>query len=249
MSERADESSELAAVRAELAFAIESYKAFAYSVSHDLRAPLRAIAGFASILKEAPAGELSEDTQHFLDIIHDNVQLLSAQMEGLLELSRLEHRGLIPGLVDMTVLAERAVERVRTVGPERDVAVTVAPLPPAFADTATMEIALFELVANAWKFTRQKPAASIVIDSPSGGREDEVTYRVRDDGVGFAKDSANRLFVAFRRLHGPKEFEGLGIGLAKVRSIVIRHHGRVWAEAEPDRGATFAFSLPAPTAR
>lgn len=236
---------ELAAVRAELAFAIESYKAFAYSVSHDLHAPLRAIAGFASMLKETPAGGLTEDAQRFLDIIHDNVQLLSTQMDGLLELSRLEHRMLAPGLVDMTAVAEAAVDRVRALDPARDVAVTVAPLPPAVADAATMEIAIVELVQNAWKFTRNRPDAAIAIDSPPCGHEGEVVYRVWDNGVGFATRSADRLFVAFRRLHSLKEFEGLGLGLAKVKTVVTRHHGRVWAESEPNRGASFAFSLPA----
>ena len=236
--------SELTAARAELAAALAAYKAFAYSVSHDLRAPLRAIVGFAGMLEESLPPDLSGDVQHFLAVIRDNAALLNAQIDALLALSRLEHRPLRRAPVDMTAMAQAIVAATRDREPERSVATRVGALPYAVADPELMHTALTELVRNAWKFTRRCAAPEVELDGEA--RLGETVYFVRDNGVGFSPESADRLFTVFRRLHSPKEFDGLGLGLATVRSIVTRHGGRAWAECggEPSR-TTMWFALPA----
>jgi len=232
---------ELDAVRTELALAIDSYKAFAYSVSHDLRAPLRAIAGFASMLEESLPDQLTDDARSLFAMIRDNVHVLSAQIDGLLVLSRLEHRELRPCLVDMTSVAQAVVDRMRQTEPTHAVAVTVAALAPVNGDVDMLQTALLELVKNAWKFTKRRSAPMVLIDSER--RQGDVVYRVRDNGVGLS-GSTDGLFTVFRRLHGRNDYDGLGIGLATVKTIVTRHRGTVWIEPAPE-GATFAFSLPA----
>jgi signal transduction histidine kinase len=232
---------DLAAAKAELQSAVDGYKAFAYSVSHDLRAPLRAISGFAALLEQDLATTLSEDNRRLLGIICDSARTMNAQLDGLLVLSRLEHRELESGPVDMTALAQAAVEQVQVLEPSHAVQARVDPLATVTGDAKLLQLALVELVRNAWKFTRTTPAPSIAITCKPNGRE--AIYRVADNGVGLPPGAAERLFVVFRRMHG-KEYEGLGLGLATVKSIVNRHRGRVWVESQPDRGATFSFSLP-----
>jgi len=230
------------ALKAELATALAAHKAFAYSVSHDLSAPLRAIDGFARMLSERPRGEWDAEAERFLGIICANAKTMNDQLAGLLHLSRLEHQDLRCMVVDMTDVARAVVDDVRSHEPERQVAVSIAALEAAFADLAMMSHVFTELVTNAWKFTRVRASATVEISSHTRGTEN--VYVVRDDGVGFAPAAADRLFAVFRRLHKPDEFEGLGVGLAAVRAIVTRHRGRVWAEGEPRKGATFCFSLP-----
>jgi light-regulated signal transduction histidine kinase (bacteriophytochrome) len=234
---------ELVAAQADLEAAVAAYKAFAYSVSHDLRAPLRAIAGFTGILEENLASEQDGETRQLLGIIRDNAQLLHEQIDGLLVISRLEHRELRPVELDLTALAHEVVDAVRAREPEREIAVYVANLPRVVADRDLLRVAFTELVQNAWKFSRERPAAEVQI----GGftRNGAVEVFVRDNGVGFHPESAERLFVVFRRLHGPQEYEGRGLGLAIVRAAIARHRGRVWAECDPAGPATTMwFSLP-----
>ncbi len=233
---------EVAAVRSELGAALESYKAFAYSVSHDLRAPLRAIVGFATMLEETAPGELTTDAPKYLDIIRDNAHAMSAQIDGLLGLSRLEHRELRRAVVDMTTVARRAADEVRALHAGHPMIATIHPLLAAVGDAGLLHIAFVELLKNAWKFTRDGPTPRVEVASEPA--DDGTVYRVSDNGVGFAPSAADRLFVIFRRLHAAKDYEGLGIGLATVKSVVSRHGGRVWAAAEPHGGATFRFSLP-----
>ncbi len=234
---------ELAAVQLDLQQAIESYKAFAYSVSHDLRAPLRAIAGFTSMLEESLSGELTEDNRHLLATVCDNARQMNAQIDALLALSRIEHHELRVERVDMTAIAEAVVRDVQAREPSRTVTVTVGTLAPATGDASLLRIALVELVRNAWKFTRHEAAASVTIDSVTTGNQ--TTYRVQDNGAGFATALTGRLFAVFQRLHSPKEYEGLGVGLALVKAVANRHHGAVSAESSPGRGASFSISLPA----
>ncbi len=234
---------ELAATQARLENALTAYKAFAYSVSHDLRAPLRAIAGFAGMLEENLQTDPGTEARHFLEIIHENARLLSSQIDGLLAISRIEHAELRPGPVDMLALARAAIDTTRDREPSRQVKAEIGALPVVVADPDLMRHVFAELVTNAWKFTRDRPEARIEIGSEAV--EAATAFFVRDNGVGFSPESAARLFVVFRRLHSPKEYEGLGLGLATVRAIVSRHGGRVWAECAPESHATTMwFTLP-----
>jgi len=227
---------ELAATRTALADAVAAHQAFAYSVSHDLRAPLRAIAGFAGLLAESAPAD-GDDAGRLLGLIRENVQVLNTQIDALLTLSRLAHRGLRTTAVDMTAAAQSAVDSLRRRHPERAVAVDVGALPPAHADPELVDEIFEALLDNAWKFTRTTPRPAIAIGST------DATYFVRDNGVGFAPQAADRLFTVFRRLHRADEFEGLGLGLAVVRTIVGRHGGRVAAECNPGVATTFSFTL------
>lgn len=233
----------LAATRAELASTIEAHKAFAYSVSHDLRAPLRAIAGFSAMLQEDAAATLGDDARPLLQTIIDNAHVLSTQLDGLLVLSRLAHRELRTAPLDMTAVAAAAVAQMRTLEPDREVAVTIAPLAPATADPELIRTGMLALLENAWKFTRPRPAPEVAIECEP--RPSEIVYRIRDNGVGVPVNAVGRLFVPFGRVHGPKEFAGLGIGLAAAKTIINRHGGRIWVETNQPSGATFAFTLPA----
>jgi light-regulated signal transduction histidine kinase (bacteriophytochrome) len=237
---------ELVATRTRLEHTIAAYKAFAYSVSHDLRAPLRAIAGFTGMLEESLHTEAGTDARHFLEIIHENARLLSSQIDGLLALSRIEHAELRPAPVDMTAFARAAIDATRDREPSRHVRAEIGSLPVIVADPELMRRVLAELVANAWKFTRDRTEPWIEIGSEAA--DAATAFFVRDNGVGFSPESAERLFVVFRRLHGPKEYEGLGLGLATVRAIVSRHGGRTWAECAPESHVTTMwFTLPAET--
>jgi light-regulated signal transduction histidine kinase (bacteriophytochrome) len=202
------------------------------------------IVGFAGMLEESLPPERSADVQHFLAVIRDNATLLNTQIDALLTLSRLEHRPLRRSPVDMTAMAHEIVAATRDREPDRPVAARVGALPVTVADPELMRTALTELVRNAWKFTRTRAAPEVDLGGES--RNGETVYFIRDNGVGFSPDSADRLFTVFRRLHSPKEYDGLGVGLATVRSIVTRHGGRAWAECggEPTR-TTFWFALPA----
>jgi signal transduction histidine kinase len=221
---------------------VASYRAFAYSVSHDLRAPLRAIDGFSRIIADRLGPVADDDLRRLLDIVGTSAIQMNTQLDGLLRLSRLEQRALRPTCVAMEATARGAVEEIRLRHPDRRVEARVGPLAPAVGDADALREVFVELLANAWKFTAGKELARVdVTSSVAGG---EQVYCVGDDGVGFSPTAAGRLFTAFGRLHKPTAFPGLGIGLAVVRAIVMRHRGRVWAEGELDRGARFYFSLP-----
>ncbi len=227
----------------QLEAANEALGSFTYSVSHDLRAPLRAIDGYARILLEDHADRLDAEGQRVLGVVCTNARQMGKLIDDLLTFSRLGRGDLEKSRVDMTALAQSAVEELRRLEPERRVAVTIAPLAPALADGTLIRQVLTNLIGNAWKFTRTRAEATIEIGcTPSAG---ELTYFVRDNGAGFEMEYANKLFGVFQRLHRAEEFEGTGVGLAIVQRIVQRHGGRVWAEGAVDHGATFYFTLPA----
>ena len=235
---------ELQSTKAELASACAAHDAFAYSVSHDLRAPLRAIEGFAGILEHDHGSQLDAEAYRLLGIIRENVHLMSEQLDGLASLSRLSRREPERAVIDMVALTTAVVEELRSRQPERAVTVSLGPLAPAYGDADMVRQVLTDLLANAWKFTARREAATIEIGSCS--EEASNVYSVRDNGAGFDGSHADRLFVVFKRLHGRDEFEGLGLGLAAVQIIVQRHGGRVWAEGSVGGGAAFHFTLPAP---
>jgi PAS domain S-box-containing protein len=229
---------------AELVAANRDLESFAYSVSHDLRAPLRAIDGFARIVSERFADRLDAEGSRLLGVIRDNARRMEELIHDLLALSRVgrTEMGLAP--VDMAALAADAYQEAVPPEERARCAFTLADLPAARGDGALLRRVWINLLSNAAKFASPMDHPSI----EAGGRRDPdgATYWVRDNGVGFDPEYAHKLFGVFQRLHSSDEFEGTGVGLAIVQRVVQRHGGKVWAESEVGKGATFYFTLPAP---
>ena len=217
-------------------------ESFSYSVSHDLRAPLRHMAGFSDMLEKHLGGALDGEGRRYLDVIHQAAQKMGQLIDDLLSYSRLGRTKLVMGEVDLNPLAKEAIEVLAEEARNRDVVWEVQLLPHVAGDTQMLRLVLQNLVANALKFTRGRVPARIEIGSEAA--EGEVRCFVRDNGVGFDMKYAEKLFSVFQRLHQASQFEGTGIGLANVRRTIERHGGRVWAEAKLDAGATFWFALP-----
>jgi light-regulated signal transduction histidine kinase (bacteriophytochrome) len=216
-------------------------EAFAYAVSHDLRAPLRSMSGFSQILQEtAPAG-LDEKSRHYLQRIHDASMRMSGLIEDLLNLSRIGRSELTARPISLSQVAAEAAAAVRERHPKRDVQLDIAQGLEVNADPRLLRIALENLLSNAWKYTARASQASVSVGMQTG--EHGPVYFVRDNGVGFDMKYADKLFVPFQRLHPETEFPGSGIGLVTVQRIIARHGGRIWADAKPDEGATFYFTL------
>lgn len=215
---------------------------FSYSVSHDLRAPLRAIDGFAGVLEEDHAHALDPEGRRVLAVIRSNAAKMGRLIDELLQFSRLGRRGLDAAPVDMTALAQEVMDELVAGEPDREFDVCVAPLPAACGDAMLLRQVWVNLIGNAIKYTGgRRPATIRVAGSSRGG---ESIYTVTDNGVGFDMAYVDKLFGVFQRLHRESEFPGTGVGLALVQRIVTRHGGRVWAEAEEGQGATFSFALP-----
>jgi PAS domain S-box-containing protein len=228
---RADE---LAAVNREL-------EAFSYSVSHDLRAPLRALDGFSRILIERYAPNLPESAQRYLGRVRDNAQQMGLLVDDLLAFSRLGRQAINRQRVAPDVVAREALDELGVELEGGRQVFTIAPLPECWADRALLKRIFANLLGNAIKYSRTREVARIEVGVQLGG--DEPAYYVRDNGVGFDMTYAHKLFGVFQRLHRAEDYEGTGVGLAIVQRIVQRHGGRVWAEAVVDRGATFYFTL------
>lgn len=227
---------------AELEAANQELEAFNYSVSHDLRAPLRAIDGFARILQEDFAAQLGDEGRRVLGIIVKEEQRMEALVNDLLRLSRLGRQALVRHAVDMRELATLVAEPMLAQAGSRVVHLEVADLPTAWADASLIRQVLTNLLDNAFKFTHQRPVADITV---GGSRQEgETVYFVADNGVGFDMSRRDRLFGVFQRLHSDEVYKGTGVGLALVKRIVLRHGGRVWAESRVGEGAKFHFSLP-----
>ena len=217
-------------------------EAFSYTVSHDLRTPLRAIDGFSRILIEEYGAAIGPEGRRLLETIRRNTQTMNQLIGDLLAFSRMGRLPLRSGLVDMETMTRSLFEELRGEAPGRRIRLVLHPLPPARGDRAMIRLAMANLLSNAIKFTSRRDEATIEVDGASQGGEN--VYTVRDDGAGFDTRYADKLFGVFQRLHSLSEFEGTGVGLAIVRRIIERHGGRVWAEGEPDKGAAFHFSLP-----
>jgi light-regulated signal transduction histidine kinase (bacteriophytochrome) len=228
---------------AELATANKELESFSYSVAHDLRAPLRAITGFSTMLLQDHANALDAEGRRVLGRITQGVQRMGQLIEDLLNFARIGRAEMNRSIIDMKAVAESVTETLRQDNPGRAVRVTVSPLPAARGDPALLRQVWVNLVANAFKFTRHRPEG--VIEIGSYAREGENVYFVRDNGEGFDPQYAEKLFGVFQRLHSESEFEGTGIGLAIVQRVIQRHRGRVWAEGKPSAGAMFYFSMPA----
>lgn len=217
-------------------------ESFSYTVSHDLRAPLRAISGFSEILLSEHAGSLAAEGRRLLNVINDNAGRMKQLIDDLLSFSRLGRAEINRFQVDMASLVRDVIDTLRDDMAGSEIAFHVGTLPGAVADIAMIRQVWVNLISNAVKFTLPKEAGLIEVGSFSSG--DESVYFVRDTGVGFDMEYAHKLFGIFQRLHSTGEFEGTGIGLSIVQRIVTRHGGRVWAEGKPGDGATFYFSLP-----
>ncbi len=218
-------------------------EAFVYSVSHDLRAPLRRIEGFSTILMEDHASQMDQETTRLLDIIHNNTQKMNQLITDLLQLSRIGRDELHASQVNMVSLVNSVYDEVAGAETKRQFEFTVKDLPPAAGDQALLRQVWINLISNAIKYTRPKTEKRIEVGGyPLLGK---VAFYVKDSGVGFDPEYADKLFTVFQRLHLESEFEGDGVGLAIVKRIVTRHHGQVWAEGQVGQGATFYFSLPA----
>ncbi len=226
----------------ELQEANRELESFSYSVSHDLRAPVRAIAGFARLLEEDHVSSLDAEGARLLQVVRRNAQRMGMLIDDLLAFSRTGRQAITLEEVDMDALAREALDEALRAEPQRAYDVSVAPLPPASADRGLIGQVWQNLLANAVKYSRGRSPAVIEVSAET--TETEVVYRVNDNGVGFDMRHAGKLFGVFERLHAPSEFEGTGVGLALVDRIIRRHGGRVWAEAAPEKGATFHFSLP-----
>jgi PAS domain S-box-containing protein len=229
----------------DLASANRELEAFSYSVSHDLRAPLRSLDGFSRALLEDCAAQLDATGKRHLERILAATRRMAELIDGLLELGRLSRVALGRRRVDLTALATGVAAELRQLHPDRVVEARIAAGMIVDADPVLLRAALYNLLGNAWKYTAHHPTACVevgqaVVDSAAA-------FFVRDDGAGFDMAYATKLFGAFQRLHAPGEFEGTGIGLATVQRIIHRHGGRIWAEGAVERGATFWFTLPPET--
>jgi PAS domain S-box-containing protein len=216
-------------------------ESFTYSVSHDLRTPLRTIIGFSKILTDDYAHELSDEAQRMLSIVVKNVEYMSALIEALLRLSRLFHKELSWQAVEMTEMVNQALIEVRAAYEDHKAQVVVRDLPRCSGDPSLLTLALVNLLDNAFKFTAASPDPSIEVGASL--KDGAIIYHVRDNGVGFDMAYAGKLFGVFQRLHGTSSFEGTGIGLAIVQRIIQRHGGKIWAESSPGRGSAFYFTL------
>ena len=227
----------------QLADAIKQLEAFSYSVSHDLKAPLRAINGFSKALLEDYGLSLEEQARDYLNSIARGAEKMGQLITDLLEFARLGRHKMSSSAIDMDELAKSVFEELSRSAPGRDIECRFQALPPAHGDRAMIRQVLVNLLSNAIKFTKSTPAASIEVGC-SGSEVDRNTYYVKDNGAGFDMRYSDKLFGVFQRLHSVKEFEGTGVGLAIVERIVLRHGGRVWAEGKVNEGATFHFTLP-----
>ena len=216
-------------------------EAFSYSVSHDLRAPLRSIDGFSLALLEEYNHQLDKVGKDYLNRVRSASQRMGQIIDDLLSLSRISRRELKKEKVNLSEIAERIVSKLEERDTDRKVDVVIGHKVSAVCDPNLIEVVLENLLSNAWKFTSKQEKAWIVFDTIL--QDDELVYCVRDNGVGFDMAYAGKLFGAFQRLHKDSDFEGFGIGLATVMRIINRHEGRIWAEGYVDRGATFYFAL------
>ena len=218
-------------------------EAFSYSVSHDLRSPLRAIDGFSHILQDDYADKLDDEGKRLLNVVRDNAQRMGQLIDDILKFSRTSRLEMIFSEIDMEGLAHSVIEELQPAGAKLQV--EIATIPPATGDPAMMHQVFVNLLSNAIKFSRSREIATIKVGGSIEG--EEAVYYVKDNGAGFDMQYADKLFGVFQRLHGMNEFEGTGIGLAIVKRIINRHGGRVWAEGKVNEGATVYFSIPAPT--
>jgi light-regulated signal transduction histidine kinase (bacteriophytochrome) len=227
---------------AQLEASNKELEGFSYSISHDLRAPLRAIDGFALMMLEDYTDRLDDEGRRFLTVIRENSRRMGALIDDLLSFSRLGRQAVAKSKVDMETLVREVLHEALRGYQKNPPTVEINPLPAAHADRALVRQVWVNLLSNALKYCGKSDRPTITV---SGSRTaTEIIYEIKDNGVGFNMAYADKLFGVFQRLHRADEFEGTGVGLAIVDRIISRHGGRVWAEGKLNRGATFSFSLP-----
>ncbi|MDD5093292.1 MAG: ATP-binding protein [Dehalococcoidia bacterium] len=231
---------------AELEAANDELKAFTYSVSHDLRAPLRHINGFSRILLNECQDQLPEYAKSYLLKIGDSASSLGALVDGLLNLSRINRENIIIKRVDLNGILDEVIADLRSETASRDINLKIQQLPQVECDPVLIKQVLVNLLSNAIKFTRNTKRTVIEVKPLPDAKPG---FMVRDNGAGFDMEYADKLFGVFERMHKKSDFEGNGIGLATVKRIVVHHNGRVWAESTVNRGSTFYVELPAPPAK
>ena len=218
-------------------------EAFAYSISHDLRAPLRHMVGYTELLQKNASAILDEKSRRYMMMILESAKRMGNLVDDLLAFSRISRAETQRTMVSLEQLVKEALSEVQQETDGRNIVWSIGALPDVYGDRSMLRLALVNLISNAIKFTRIRLQAEIEIGR-TDGKEDEVVVFIRDNGVGFEMKYVNKLFGVFQRLHRAEEFEGTGIGLVTVQRIIHRHGGRVWAEGLVDRGATFYFSVP-----
>ena len=227
----------------ELETAIYDLENFNYSASHDLRIPLRAVDGFSKILLDDYSERLDEEGRRLLNVVRDNTKRMAQLIDDMQAFCRTGRTVTVHTQVNMDELVHEVVEELKPAIAGRELKLEIHNLPPVLADLDMIRWVIVNLLSNAIKFTRPKSTTLIEVGAKTGDKE--IIYYVKDNGVGFDMQYANKLFGVFQRLHGPTEFEGTGIGLAMVKRIITRHGGRVWAEGKVNEGATIYFALPA----
>src|SRR5881296_2572984 len=227
---------------AQLEMMVKELEAFTYSISDDMRGPLRAIDGFTRVLMEEYPKKVDAEGKRLLNIVRANARSMSELIDGLLTFSHLGKQPLDQADINMEELAKAVFGEIQAANRDRQLLLELHHLPVAFADPAMIRQVLYNLISNAFKFTRPRRNPAVEIGFRADGNQH--TYYVRDNGIGFDMQYSNKLFGVFQRLHAVEEFEGTGVGLALVQRIVLRHGGRVWAEGKMNDGATFYFSLP-----
>ena len=226
---------------AALAAANKELDAFAYSVSHDLRAPLRAMEGFSQALLEDYEDKLDDEGKEYLAQVSAGSQRMAQLIDDLLQLSRVGRREIEPETVDISELVRTVAAELRQIEPERDVSFDIAPGVTGKGDARLLRIVFDNLLGNAWKFTSKNPQAKIEFGVTE--QDGKPAYYLRDNGAGFDMTYADKLFQPFQRLHRAEEFEGTGIGLATVERVITRHGGRVWIDSAIEQGTTVYFAL------
>jgi light-regulated signal transduction histidine kinase (bacteriophytochrome) len=227
---------------AELNNANKELESFSYSVSHDLRAPLRIIDGFAQIMSEEYKNKMDAEGRRFIDAIRTNAQQMGLLIDDLLNFSRIGRQELALHEINMTKLVEHVIDSFRVLNKTIGAEIQIGQIANAKCDEHLIKQVWINLLSNALKYSRKKEKPVISISTQE--TETEIIYSVTDNGVGFDMEFSDKLFAVFQRLHKVSEYEGTGVGLALVSRIVTRHKGRVWAYSVPDQGATFYFSLP-----
>lgn len=225
----------------ELVSTNQELETFAYSVSHDLRTPLRAIDGFSKKLAERYSGQLDSEGQRLISVVRDGARKMAQLINDILAFSRIGRVDLNTRIVSMEQLVQDVLRELEPIIGQRDVQFSIGTLPPGKGDTVMLRRVWMNLLENAVKYTSTRDRAIIRVGSEC--KHGETIYFVSDNGVGFDMQYLDKLFGVFQRLHGPDEFSGTGIGLAIIKRIITRHGGRVWAEGIPDEGATFRFAL------
>jgi two-component system sensor kinase len=233
---------ELEKERKKLEAANKELEAFAYSVSHDLRVPLRAIDGFSRILVEDYQDDLDDEGKRLIGIIRENTKKMGQLIDDILHLSRAGRQEMNITQIDMASLFKNTFDELKRTHEDRNIELELETIPPAYGDRTLLQQVISNLIANSIKFTTPRDPAIIEVGSKKGDKEN--IYYVKDNGVGFDMKYSSKLFGLFQRLHGQNEFEGTGVGLSIVQRIIRRHGGDVWGEGKVDQGATIYFSLP-----